>query len=334
MMGVIPLIYKLDDKYPISIVHSKFSDYCKKNGVSCIDFFENGLKGLNAKDLIFSDHDRHLNANGAEIVAKILYKKLQPLTDFNHLSNFHRAFSLRELLEENITSKRVDDNFIKIINNEPTLTFHSPPFDEKNTYSFKAKKSLETYVFTKTIFDSSKENTIAISQYSLDQNGQLIDHTFSSYDSQSHKVSAIDRVEPKNGLILFTHIMIHPDGQKEARKIHYKFIGENYPDKSRRLFIEEGISFRDPKVLLTKLLAIPHNLESDKYEETIVTQFLFFYRYSWDGFIDALFYEIIKQNPNPMILRAIAKTYKQTNNLKKLDEMVQAYPQYKKILMG
>lgn len=83
-----------------------------------------------------------------------------------------------------------------------------------------------------------------------------------------------------------------------------------------------------------KLTKIPPALEDYRLEEAIQNQFLYFYHYSWGGLVDAIIKEIIERNPNPSILRAIAKTYRRTNNLEKLDQLVQAYPQFKDILMG
>mgnify|MGYP004215529109 CR=1 FL=1 len=41
--------------------------------------------------------------------------------------------------------------------------------------------------------------------------------------------------------------------------------------------------------------------------------------YEWGEFMDAMIKDIIKENPSPTILRAIARTYKSTKELKKLE---------------
>jgi hypothetical protein len=46
-------MFKLDEEQPIGMEHSKLADYCKNNGVECIDFLETDFKGKNAGDYIF-----------------------------------------------------------------------------------------------------------------------------------------------------------------------------------------------------------------------------------------------------------------------------------------
>ena len=72
MIGIIPLMYKLNDDYPIKMIHSKLKSYCTENGVECIDFFEKGFVGKNALNLVISPEDRHLNSQGAKIISKSL----------------------------------------------------------------------------------------------------------------------------------------------------------------------------------------------------------------------------------------------------------------------
>ena len=102
----------------------------------------------------------------------------------------------------------------------------------------------------------------------------------------------------------------------------------------RTLFIEDGIPFLNPKMFFKKLTILPPALDDHRLVEALHDQFMFFHHHSWNGFMDAIINEIVKRNPNPSILRAIAKTYRRTNNLEKLDQLVQAYPQFKDILMG
>ena len=49
--------------------------------------------------------------------------------------------------------------------------------------------------------------------------------------------------------------------------------------------------------------------------------------------MDAFIEELIKRNPNPMILRAIAKAYRITNNYEKLDDLIESYPQFNEALI-
>ena len=334
MIGIIPLMFKLDEEQPIGMEHSKLADYCKNNGVECIDFLETDFKGKNAGDYIFSKDDRHLNAKGAEIIAKSLYKKLEPLTNYNYLSVIHRAFSLRELLEESNISKGADKAFAKILEDTQNPALDFKLIDEKNQYELNFRKTSENYIFNKTTFDSSGKKKITTSRHTLGIYGQFIDHVFSTYDPQSQKVITADKLEHKDKRIIFTHTLHRPGGKKQVRQINYKLSGEKYANGLKAIIIEDGIPFHNPKSLLNILASIPLGLEDYELAENIHNQFMFFHHYSWNGFMDAIINEIVKRNPNPSILRAIAKTYRRTNNLEKLDQLVQAYPQFKDILMG
>ena len=59
--------------------------------------------------------------------------------------------------------------------------------------------------------------------------------------------------------------------------------------------------------------------ESYEFETAIQSQLLFFHRNHWGKFMDAMIKDIIRENPSPIILRAIARTYKTTKELKKLE---------------
>ena len=52
---------------------------------------------------------------------------------------------------------------------------------------------------------------------------------------------------------------------------------------------------------------------------SIQNRLLFFHNNNWGEFMDAMIKDIIKENPSPIILRAIARTYKSTKELKKLE---------------
>ncbi|MBT5549609.1 MAG: SGNH/GDSL hydrolase family protein [Nitrospina sp.] len=334
MIGVIPLMFKLDEEHPIGREHSKLADYCKNRGVECIDFLETDFKGKKAEDYIFSKDDRHLNAAAAEIVSKSLYKKLQPLTTFNHLSVIHRIFSLRELLEESNLSKEVDKALGEIVGHAQNPALPIQLTDDQKKVELNLWKSSGNYIFNKTQFNSSGDKKVTTSRYTLDISGQFIDHVFSVYDPQSQKVITEDKLEQQDKHIRLTHALYRPGREKQVTQINYQFLGEKYADGSRMIFLEDGIPFRDPKMFFAELTKIPPNLEDIALEEAILNQFLYFYHHSWVRFVDAIINEIIKRNPNPMILRAIAKTYRQTNHLEKLDQIVQAYPLFNDILMG
>ena len=334
MIGTIPLMFNLNEEYPISIVHSKLSDYCKINGLKCVDFLEMGLKGENAENLVFSKEDRHLNANGAEIIARSLHQTLEPLTAYNHLPIIHRAFSLRELLEENKTPKEVDRAFDKIEENKPELMFQYPLDKEKNISQLKATKTSGKFIFTKTNLNSSNGNKISTSQLTLDDKGQFIGNIFTAYDPSSKEKITIDKLEKRENKLLLTHTVFQSGIQKAVRHIKYKLMGKKLDGGKKEIYLENETPFVDPKTLIRNLLTIPQSLQDDTYEQLILNQFLFFHHYHWVRFMDAFFEELIKRNPHPMVLSAIAKTYRTTGDYEKLEDLIQAYPQLRDILIS
>ena len=335
MIGTIPLMFNLNEEYPIGIVHSKLRDYCNLRGLECIDFLEMGLKGNNADNLILSKEDRHLNENGAEIVARSLYQTLEPLTAYSHLPTIHRAFSLRELLEENNISKEVDSAFDQIEEKKPGLMFQQPIGNKNNISQFKVKKVSNNFNFNRTSFNSLSKNKVFTNQLTLDNKGQFISNTFTTYDPNSKERIAIDKLEKRENKLLLKITRFQPDKQKVVRHIKYKLMGERQDNGTKYIYLEDEIPFVDPKTLFQRLLTIPGNFRVESVEsneQQILSSFLFFHHYNWVRFMDALFEELIKRNPDPMILHAIAKTYRTIKNDEKLDDLIQSYPQFKEAL--
>jgi hypothetical protein len=79
MITTIPLIYKLDEEYSLQSSHAKVKNYCTEKGIACLDLYEEGFKGMDHTNLLYSKTDKHLNEQSAEVVANNIYKKLQPL---------------------------------------------------------------------------------------------------------------------------------------------------------------------------------------------------------------------------------------------------------------
>ena len=126
------------------------------------------------------------------------------------------------------------------------------------------------------------------------------------------------RAEKINNQILFTHVTHQPGGKKLSKKINFELSGKKTLDGKEIIYIEEGFPFVDPKRLI-ELLLNPSIEQGYLFETAIQLQFLFFYHNNWGEFMDAMIKDIIKENPSPIILRAIARTYKSTKELKKLE---------------
>ncbi len=326
MIGIIPLMYKLNDDYPIKKMHVKLKNYCKKNGVECIDFLETGFKGKNALNLVVSPEDRHLNSEGAKIIANSLFDKLESLTHFKYLPEIHRVFTLRDLLIDNDMAHKVDGAYSEIKEKKQNPKKLFPISDKKNQIKIDFQISSGKNVFTQIQSNISRQ-TKTKSQFTLDDRGKFIAHTFTTYSLRSQNELFMDKVEKNNNQLLLTHTTHQPGGKKLSRKINFELSGIKTADGKKELFIEKGIPFQDPKILIHKLLSIPNDEQDYQLETDIHNQLLYFHHNLWGEFMDAMIKDIIKENPRPIILRAIARTYKTTKELKKLELIKKQAPQ-------
>jgi hypothetical protein len=326
MIGVIPLMFKLNDNYPIKKMHSKLKSYCTKNRVECIDFFEEGFMGKNALELVVSPEDRHLNSQGAKIIAKSLFNKIKPLTTFNNLSDIHRVFPLQDLLTANELAHKVDEAYGEAKEKRQNPKIFFPVSDKKNNIKIDFQNSNGKNVFIQTQSNAAQQAETK-SKFTLDNRGRFIKHAFSTFSPQIHKEISIDKVEKNNKEILFTHILYQPGGKKLSRKISFELSGIETPGKGKLIYIEKGIPFQDPKTVIQKLFSIPNNTQDYQLETDIYNQLLFFHHYKWGELMDTIIKDIIKINPSPIILRAIARTYKTTKEENKLGQVKKKVPQ-------
>ena len=89
--------------------HSKLNRYMNGKGVPVLDFYEESLKGLNTEDIYHSKYGRHLNENGAEIIAKTIFDKLEPLKNYRHLEKISRLFNIAALFGGDPLVKKADE---------------------------------------------------------------------------------------------------------------------------------------------------------------------------------------------------------------------------------
>ena len=70
-------------------------------------------KNINAGYLKISKTDNHLNQRASDIIADTLFNRLKGLTKYKNLSYFHKAFSLKEVLDGHPSLKKIDNLFVK-----------------------------------------------------------------------------------------------------------------------------------------------------------------------------------------------------------------------------
>ena len=326
VIGVIPLMYQLDDNYPILEVHSKLMGYCKERGIECIDFYEHGFKGLDEKNLIISENDRHLNEDGAEIVARALHQRFEPLRSYKHLPFIHRAFTLQELLMKDKTARELDQSFNQIKEEAVFIFEDSLGLADKTQSELKVWRESGNLYFLKTVFDFSGKKKAFTSRYVLDKTGEFINHTFNTFDPKLDRISDTDFLESSGNQFVLTRTFNQSGGKKRVQKNVYKFNGIKLPEGGWSLRIEEGITFHDPKTVVSLALSNQSYSKNKKQEILFYNLLISYYRNNWGYFADALIEEIVKRNPSPTYLSAISMLYKETKQLSKLDELVSVHP--------
>ena len=326
VIGVIPLMYQLDNNYSIPEVHSKLMGYCKERGIECIDFYEDGFKGLDEKSLIISENDRHLNEDGAEIVARALHKRFEPLRSYKHLPFIHRAFTLQELLMKDETAKELDQSFNQIKEEAVFIFEDSLGLADKTQSELKVWRESGNLYFLKTVFDFSGKKKAFTSRYVLDKTGEFINHTLNTFDPKLARISDTDFLESNGNRFVTTRTFNQFGGKKRVQKNIYKFNGIKLPEGGWSLRIEEGITFHDPKTVVSLALRNQSYSKNKKQEILFYNLLISYYRNNWGYFADALIEEIVKRNPSPTYLSAISMLYKETKQLSKLDELVSVHP--------
>jgi hypothetical protein len=107
------MVEKFGPDHPY-IYSEKFKEYCQSREMDCLDYYHEGFKEHDADELSLSYLDRHINEVGAQLTAEILFEKLKILKNYQNISKFHNAFTLRELLNEKNAIKKVDQTFSEL----------------------------------------------------------------------------------------------------------------------------------------------------------------------------------------------------------------------------
>jgi hypothetical protein len=249
MITTIPLVYKLDEDYPIKSSHAKVENYCTKKRIECLDLYDGGFKGLDYTELVYSKTDQHLNEKGTEVVAKNLYKKLQPLKTYRNLSKFHGAFDLNELLNKKPIVKDLDKQFEKV---------------EKKNQIIKIKSENEElevinhgkyFQYTNII---SKKTKPTIYKIKLGKKGNFIENEINYYTKNNPNIfyEINKTLKTKNILISgaksrTNKLEISKKYKRQTKKI---FLGKYKELHSGiELVLFENLLFPDPKVLEKKI---------------------------------------------------------------------------------
>jgi hypothetical protein len=246
MITVIPLIHKLDKNYPLAGPHEKLKEFAKQRNFEFLDFYEEGFKNLDAHNLKISKTDHHLNQNAGDIVASILFNKIKGLTKYKNLSYFHKAFTLKEILNENPLLINLDNRLNKQ-NSVNTFILDS------ETEALQVTRDLNQFIIKKIQKGKNGRNRISLLETKLSLSGDYIGQEKIFFHENSKIPRLRERVSKQSDIYTKVIERIEPDSNGELvaielgqREFQFGFEGdENY----KRVKLETGIDFPDPKLL-------------------------------------------------------------------------------------
>jgi hypothetical protein len=314
MMTVIPVLFRLSDDYPMRFAHEKLAGFCADRDLQCIDFFEKGISGSNARDFIISESDRHLNEKGAELIADVLFDKLRPLTEIEGLERFHRVFNLKKLLEGGSHFEGISAGMNQLDSPDGMISVSTKDFQ------LMAFKNVEEYSFVKSIIDPETGKRKSLNQINLDKRGQFLSSEIADYSPLDGKLikkeNWIDTGNGKKRRVLLANKRgnLRTD---EKEFYPFKYVSTFHKDLDKftwSLEIRENDFFLDP-FMLEYSIFFPERAKLKRLEGEEVFRALRFYKdfylfeKSGKYYSDSLAQEIIDRAPYPGAVRAAKKFF-------------------------
>jgi lysophospholipase L1-like esterase len=314
MMTVIPVLFRLSDDYPMQFAHEKLAGFCADRDLPCVDFFEKGIQGSNARDFIVSEGDRHLNEKGAELIADVLFDKLRPLTAIKGLERFHRAFDLQELLEGGSHFEEISSGLNKLDSPDGMISASIKNFQ------LMAFKNVEEYSFVKSVKDPATGKRESLNQINLDKRGMFLSSEEVDYSPLDGKLIKKEKwTDTGNGkerriLIANKRGNLRTD---EKEFYPFKYVSTFHKDLDKftwSLEIRENDFFQDPFKFEHSIFQ-PERAKLKRPEGKEVFRALRFYKdfylfeKSGKYYSDSLAQEIIDRAPYPEAVRAAKKYF-------------------------
>jgi len=301
MVTVIPIIHQLDDDYPLLGAHKKLKAFSHQRRIEFLDFYEKGFKNIDASHLKISKTDHHLNQRASDIIANTLFNRLKGLTKYKNLSYFHKAFSLKEVLDGHPALKKIDDLFDKT---NSTTNLISKYTNEE----LRVIRNKDQVVYKKLLKDTNGDNPINLLETRLDPKGGFIQLEKTVFFPNSSI--------PQTKSTIFKHLDMHiqtiekikldSKGTVVATQLwqrKYKFNIEG-AKKLKRIRLEKDVISPDPK-LLDKWIF--QNKQPPSSEHSRVKQ-------------KEIILDMINKNPNIYDTSEDIKIIKQPNLLDKLSD--------------
>ena len=268
MITVIPLIHQLDSNYPLAGPHKKLKEFSITRNIEFLDFYEEGFKNLNPSNLKVSKTDHHLNKNAGDIMADVLFEKIKGLIKYKNLSYFNKAFTLKEILNENPLLIKLDSLFNKL-NSINTFILNS------ETKGLQVTRSSTQLIIKKLQKEKNVSNPISLTETKLSLSGDYIYHEKVTFHPNSKLPNLKESILNKSGVFIKTIEQIQPDtkvglvalklGQREFQ---FDFEGD---ENHKRIKLEKDITFPDPKVL-DKWIFLNNHSPSEEYSRKELIQ--------------------------------------------------------------
>ena len=246
MITVIPLIHKLDNSYPLLGPHEKLKEFAQQRNLEFLDFYEEGFKNLDANNLKISKTDHHLNQNAGDIVASTLFSKLKSLTNYKKLSYFNKAFTLKEILNEDSSLIKLDS----LLNKQNSINSF---IINSETEILQVTKDSNQFLIKKTQKERNGRDPIFSLETKLSLSGDYISQEQISFHPKSTTPKLKEKIYKDSEAYTQTFERIETDSngkqittQFRQRKFQFGIeVIKNY----KKLNLEAGIDFPDPKWL-------------------------------------------------------------------------------------
>jgi hypothetical protein len=246
MLTVIPLIHQLDSNYPLPGPHKKLKEFAIKRNIEFLDFYEEGFKNLNPSNLKISKTDHHLNKNAGDIMSAVLFEKIKGLIKYKNLSYFNKAFTLKDILNENPLLIKLD-SLINKQNSINTFILNS------ETIGLQITRSSTQLIINKLQKGKNRSSPISLTETKLSLSGDYIYHEKVTFHPNSKLPNLKESISNKSGVFIKTIEQIQPDTKAGLvslklgqREFQFDFEGD---ENNKRIKLEKDITFPDPKVL-------------------------------------------------------------------------------------
>ena len=241
MVTVIPIIHQLDDDYPLIGAHKKLKEFSHQRRIEFLDFYEKSFKNIDAGHLKISKTDDHLNQRASDIIANTLFNRLNGLTRYKNLPYFNKAFTLKEILNENPLLIKLD-SLLNKQNSVNTFILNS------ETETLQVTRGPNQFIIKKLL----KEKNRRI-ETKLSLSGDYISQEKVAFHSNSKIPKLRESISKKSEVFTQTIERIESDSKGELvavkleqREFQFSFEGD---ENHKRVKLETGIDFPDPKLL-------------------------------------------------------------------------------------